>query len=55
MAVQIIAVLGAALLFLGLREVLLYRDYQRDMDRLREDREVAELEALYDLDWEWPR
>jgi hypothetical protein len=50
------AVILFAMLVLLAREIIRYREIQRDSHaRLREDWEVAELEALYDLDWEWPR
>ena len=59
MALQLWGVVIFAMLVLLAREVHHYHELQRDSraqldQRLREDREVAELEALYELDWEWP-
>ena len=56
MTVQLIAVLLGALALLLVREIHLYHNLKNRSDaQLEEDRQVADLEAIWDLDWwEWP-
>lgn len=54
MAVQVIAVVVCALALLWLREAILRAEQRAEIARMREDREVAQLEDWFDLDWTQP-